>query len=355
MVGILFRHSGSKASRARRAALVASAAVVVAAALSSCGDRGAAKSAGEGSSMEVQMAWLPNVQAAGEYVAEAKGYYDDAGLDVHLTPGGPNANPVQLVAAGKAEVGVTYAPTLMLARSEGVPVKSFGAAMQKAPLAYFSLASENITSVQDLAGKNVGIQVGGETLLQSMLEKNDMSLDDVKTVTVGADITPLVQGQVDVFAAWEINLEQLAPAESQDLNELLLFDNGTKFQSNYYIATDDTLDGDISDLTAFMQASAKGWEYALTNPEEAVDILMNVNPALNRDLQVKQLQDYLPDYVMGGEAAAHGFGWMDEDMWANAASDFQSFGMIKDDVTPQDLYTMDVLNAADLSATEDSK
>ncbi|QWF21760.1 ABC transporter substrate-binding protein [Nocardioides sp. LMS-CY] len=354
MVGILFKRSGSQATRARRVALVAAAVLVAAAALSSCGDRETAKSASEGSSMEVQMAWLPNVQGAGEYVAEAKGFYEDAGLEVHLTPGGPNANPVQLVAAGKAEVGVTYAPTLMLARNEDIPVKAFGAAMQKAPLAYFSLESEKIRSVADLKGKTIGIQVGGEALLESMLQNNGMQLSDVKTVTIGADFTPLTQGQVDVLSAWEINLEQIAPAESFGLSKLMLFENGTRFQSNYYVATDDTLSGDTADLTAFVQASAKGWAYAFEHPEETVDILMDINPALNRDLQLEQLTEYLPDYVMSGEATTHGFGWMDEAMWKSTVADFQSFGIIKDDLAPQDMYTMDVLEAADLGA-ESSK
>ncbi|MBB3042294.1 ABC transporter substrate-binding protein [Nocardioides soli] len=354
MAEILFGHAGSTRPGPRRAAVAVLAAVLAAAGLAACGDRESTRAAAVDSSIEVQVAWLPNVQAAGEYVADAKGFYDDAGLDVHLTPGGPNANPVQLVAAGKADVGVTYAPSLMLARNEDIPVKAFGAAMQKAPLAYFSLADEGITSVADLAGKKVGIQVGGETLLESMLRNNGMTLDDVKTVTVGSDITPLLQGQVDAFAAWEINLEQLAPAEGTELNKLLLFENGTKFQSNYYIATDAALDGDISNLTAFLQASAEGWQYALDHPEEAVDILMEVNPALNRDLQLEQLTEYLPDYVASGGATTHGFGWMDEAMWKSTVADFQSFGIIKDDLAPQDMYTMDVLEAADLGA-ESSK
>ena len=339
--------------RRRRTVIAVAAALVLAAGVSACDDRASSQSASGDSKLEVQMAWLPNVQAAGEYVAQAKGYYKDAGLDVKLNPGGPNANPVQLVASGKDDIGVTYAPTLMLAVNQDIPVKAFGAAMQKAPLAYFSLADEGITTVADLKGKTIGIQVGGEALLQSMLNNNGLEMSDVKTTTVGSDITPLLQHQVDVFAAWEINLEQIAAAGDQELNKLLLFENGVKFQSNYYIATDKALDGNTEDLTKFLQASAKGWDYALAHPDEAVDILMKVAPSLDRDLQLKQLTDYLPDYVQGGAAATHGFGWMDEDMWAGAVSAFAKYGMIKD-VDPSDVYTNDVLEAAKLAPSAES-
>ena len=318
--------------------------------LSGCGER-ATESGGEGGTkkVDVQLAWLPNVQSAGEYVAQAKGFYKDQGLDVTLKPGGPNANPVQLIASGKSDIGVTYAPSLMLARNQGIPVKSFGATMQKAPLAYFSLAKENITSVKDFAGKKIGIQVGGEPLLESMLKKNGLKKSDVDIVTVGSDTTPAVTGQVDVIASWEINLEQLKPlAAAGKLNKQLLFDNGTKFQSNYYIATDKTLGGDPDELASFLKGSALGWKYAFAHPEEAVDIVMKANPGLERTYQLKQLKDYLPDYVEGEAVKAHGFGWMDEEMWAGAIADYKSFGLIKDGVSVKDVSTMSVLEAADL-------
>ena len=70
----------------------------------------------------VQLKWLPQAQFAGYYVAQAKGYYKDAGLDVTIKAGGPDISPVQVIAGKGADVVVNWMPDALAAREAGVPL-----------------------------------------------------------------------------------------------------------------------------------------------------------------------------------------------------------------------------------------
>ena len=70
----------------------------------------------------VQMKWVPQAQFAGYYVAAAKGYYKDAGLDVTIKPGGPDVSPVQVLAGNQADAIVNWMPDALAAREAGVPL-----------------------------------------------------------------------------------------------------------------------------------------------------------------------------------------------------------------------------------------
>ena len=87
----------------------------------------------------VQLGWLPNAAYAGEIVALEKGYFADVGLNVDILPGGPAANPIQELMGGSAEVVIGYAPQIMYSVNKGLPLKSFAASFQKAPLTFYSL------------------------------------------------------------------------------------------------------------------------------------------------------------------------------------------------------------------------
>lgn len=296
-------------------------------------------------SLALQLPWTINVQSAGELMAREKGFFAEHGLDVDLKVGGPNIQAIPLVAQGDSEVGISYAPNLLLARAEGVPVRSFAAAVQKAPLGYFSLKDTGITSVADWKGKKVGQQVGGEIFIKAMLATAGLTLDDVTIVQVAADPTPLLVGQVDLWPAWVINLEQLGEIEQRSYNVQTLWDNGIRFQSNYYFAHEDRL-GDTPTLAGLLSAVSKGWAYALDNPEETLDVVISENNALDRDLQHRQLVEYLPSYVFNELTATNGWGWLDLGLWGSTIDLFTTQGALSKPVTVEDIATLDILDAA---------
>src|SRR5690348_11141438 len=134
------------------------------------------------------LGWLANSQQSGEYLALEKGYFKDEGINLKIQPGGPNVNSVMLVAGGAAMLGQTSSsPSMILARSQGIPIKAFASALQKHPFAYFSLKKANIHSPADLAGKKIGIQATSRPLIDAVLAKYHIPESQVQLVNIGSD------------------------------------------------------------------------------------------------------------------------------------------------------------------------
>jgi putative hydroxymethylpyrimidine transport system substrate-binding protein len=100
--------------------------------------------------------WFPNADHVGIYEAQAKGYFSQAGLDVHIQVPGSVADPLQLVAAGKADVAVSYEPEVLLARNQNQAVVSIGAIVQQPLTSIISIGKHPVHNAAELKGKTVG-------------------------------------------------------------------------------------------------------------------------------------------------------------------------------------------------------
>ena len=126
-----------------------------------------------GESATIRLKWFHQAQFAGFYVAKEKGYYQSAGLDIDIQPGGPDFPAIQMVSGGNEQFGVTGADQILLARSKGVPVVALAVIFRRNPFVLFSLAKSGIKAPADFVGKNVGVKIGGneELIYQAVLAK----------------------------------------------------------------------------------------------------------------------------------------------------------------------------------------
>ena len=152
--------------------------------------------------VNVRLKWLHQAQFAGFYVAEKKGYYRAAGMDVALNPGGVDFPAIQMVSGGAEQFGVAGADQILLAREKGVPVVAIAVLYRKSPFELFSLASSKIKRPQDFSGRKVGVKLGGneELAYRAMVRKLGIDPACMTEVPVKYDMTPLFTGQVDVWA-----------------------------------------------------------------------------------------------------------------------------------------------------------
>jgi NitT/TauT family transport system substrate-binding protein len=112
--------------------------------------------------IDMQLGWLIGGNQIGEVVAKKQGYFEQENIDFSIQPGGPSIDGVAVVASGRHDVGqVSSSPSLMLAVSQGLPIKCFAVGVQKHPYCFFSLKKKPIRSAQDMVGKKVGIQSTG--------------------------------------------------------------------------------------------------------------------------------------------------------------------------------------------------
>ena len=142
--------------------------------------------------VRMQLGWIASGNQIGEIVAKQLGFYAQEGIDFSISAGGPNIDGVAVVASGKQDVGqVSSSPSIMLAASQGIPVKCFAVGAQRHPYCFFSLEKNPVRKPADFVGKKVGIQSTGMVLLRALLAKNNIPEKSVNIIPIGGDLTPL--------------------------------------------------------------------------------------------------------------------------------------------------------------------
>lgn len=264
--------------------------------------------------ISMQLGWLASNGLLGEVVAKRKGFYEEEGVELEVTPGGPGVDGVASVAAGRASVGqLSSSPSLMLARSAGIPVKAFAAGYQKHPFTYFSVKGNPIREPKDMVGKTIATQPTAVILLRALLAKNGIAESDVEIVNMGSDMNQLMTGQAAAVTGWLTNTNALKIL-GEDRVDLMLWDSGIQLYANVYYTTDDMLANHSEDLAAYLKGSARGWGYAKENPEEAVDHLVAEYPNLDKASEMEAVGPVL-GFSFGETTMKSGWGAMNAENW----------------------------------------
>ena len=211
--------------------------------------------------VNMQLGWLIDYNQTGEIVAQELGYFDKEGLKLVIQPGGSNIDGVAIVASGQCQVGqIPSSPSLMLASSHGIPVTAFAVGAQRHPFAFFSLPKNPVRTPQDMVGKKIGIQSTSQILLNALLKKNNVDPSKVEVVPIGYDMVPLLSGQVDAISGWVIDVSVLK-ALGPDFITMSIWDYGIHLYSDVYYTTHDAIQKNPEQLTKFLRATARGWQF----------------------------------------------------------------------------------------------
>lgn len=257
-------------NRALRTTAVLTGAVL---AMTACGGSDESDSSAEGGGLgpvSLQLSWVKNAEFAGEYFADANGHYTDVGFSSVTMDPGPGAIET-LVASGKADFGLSNAvSTAQIIAEEDAPLKIIGTKFQKNPFTILSMADGgNIATPQDLVGKKIGVQAGGnETLFDALLEVNGIDPASVEKVPVEYDPAPLIDGEVDGFLAYITNESITVQSAGHEVTNLPFADNGLPFVAESIITTDQMIAEEPEKVKAFLEAEILGWQDYLRDPEE---------------------------------------------------------------------------------------
>lgn len=293
-------------------------------ALTGCAGGGVGAPAGSGKTqggltkVTFALDWTPNTNHTGIYVAQKKGYYKDAGLDVEILQAPENgADP--LVAAGDAQFGVTFQDTMAayVSGDAALPVTAVAAIIQHNTSGIISMKDKGITSPAKMAGHTYAtwempIEQG---VIQRCVEADGGDFSQVEMVpsTVTDEVTALSTDQVDsiwIYWAWAGEKCRLA---GLDTNYFAFADIDAVF--DYYtpviIANNDLIESDPDTVKAFMDATRAGYEDCIKDPDGAAEILLEAAPELESEL-VHASQAYLADQY---QADASSWGEIDPQRW----------------------------------------
>jgi NitT/TauT family transport system substrate-binding protein len=275
-----FRQQSRKTAGRRRFVAGAGALVVGSAILLGMG--GVAEAMEQAS---LRLKWLTQAQFAGFYVAKAKGFYEEVGIDLTINPGGPNLNADSLVASGADTFGLTGGvESHLAARDKGLPLVAIGVAHLKTPYTFVTYDDSGIEKLEDFKGKTISSWFSGsQHTLRAMLATAGLKEGDYEMVPQSVSMNPFIEKDVDVAVATLYNEYQTLLEKG--VTNLRLFqpdDFGITAQRDTLVATETLIKEKPELVQNFLNATLKGWQYALQHQDEAVDIIIEADPSLER-------------------------------------------------------------------------
>jgi ABC-type nitrate/sulfonate/bicarbonate transport system substrate-binding protein len=226
--------------------------------------------------LNYQLSWIKNVEFAGQYIADTKGYYTAAGFSaVSLMAGGPNVSQDSVVAAGKALVGISSPDITGAAILQGAPLVIIGAQYQKNPFCIMSLASAPINTPADMIGKKIGVQATNEPVWNAFLKANNLDPAKITKVPAQFDPTPLVSKDVDGWFSFFTNEPNLLKTKGVDTAVMMLNDHGYPMVSEVYVVRRDSLTGARDKIKAMLMGDIKGWTDSVKDAGTGADLAVN--------------------------------------------------------------------------------
>ncbi len=254
--------------------------------------------------------WQPQAQFAGFYVAQAKGFYAEAGVDMEIIPGGPDVVASEQMAKGRAQFATMFLATGVERRAGGMPLAHLSQYVQRSALMLVTRADSPIREPRDLHGRRVGLW-DNEFQLQPRALFQRLGITPV-IVPQSGTLNLFLRGGVDAASAMWYNEYHTLLASGLNPDELRVFfyrDLDLNFPEDGLYTLEKTLAADPELCRAVARASLRGWEYAFAHPEEAVDIVMERRKAAHlptsrahQRFMLARMQDVMatPGQPMGG-------------------------------------------------------
>ena len=232
----------------------------------------------------IQLKWVTQAQFGGYYVAQDKGYYSAAGLDVTIKPGGPDIATPQVIAGGGADVIVDWMPSALASREKGVSLVNIAQIFKKSGMMLTCRKDSGIKSPSDFRGKTLGVWFyGNEYPFLSWMSKLGIPTtggsNGVTVLKQGFNVDPILQKQAECVSTmtyneyWQVIDAGLSPSE------LVVYkyeDQGVStLEDGLYVLENELRNkAFVSKMARFLKASIKGWKYAGDHPDEAADIVL---------------------------------------------------------------------------------
>lgn len=251
--------------------------------------------------MTLLLDWFINPDHGPVIVAQEKGFFADQGLEVEIIPPADPSDPPKLVAAGKADLAISYQPTLHLQVAEGLPLIRVGTLVSTPLNCLLVLRDGPIQKIADLKGKKIGFSVVGveEALLNAILEKHGLTMDDIELVNVNWSLSPsLMSKQVDAVLGAYRNFE-LNQMEIENVPGRCFYveeEGVPTYDELIYIANTNTMNRDK--IRRFLRATELATQYIINHPEDSWEIFSGTSKELQDRLNEMAWADTLPRFAL---------------------------------------------------------
>lgn len=303
----------------------------------------AKKENNEGLSLEpvtVILDYLPNTNHTGIYAALELGYYKDLGLDVRIVEPAEGVTAT-LVAEEKGQFGISYQEDVIYAldREDPLPIKAIATIIQHNTSGFASYKDKNILGPEDFNGK---VYAGWgapseEAVIKAVMDKAGADFSSLSMVTSDGSGYSVLKDKVDImwfFWAWDgIASEQAGlPINYIELREL---DSRLDYYTPVIITNNNIVKNNPDLAKKFMEATSKGYEYAIAKPIESAKIIHKYAPEYDLEMLTKS-QQYLSEKYSEDSAV---WGIMKDNVWQGYIEFMKEYDLIQNVIQPEDCYT----------------
>ena len=295
-----------------------------------------AQSARADDKLTVLLDWFVNPDHAPLFVAQEQGYFAAHGLEVEMiAPADPN-DPPKLVAAGKADIALSYQPQLHVQVAAGLPLTRFGTLIATPLNTLLVLADGPVKSIADLKGRKVGYSVGGfeDALLRAMLARHGLTLDDITLINVNFSLSPaLLAGQVDAVIGAYRNFElNQMDIEGHKGRAFYVEEEGVpSYDELILVANPAHMDRAV--LRRFLDALEDGVRYLVNHPDESWQLFIRGRGELDDELNRRAWRDTLSRFALRPAA-------LDRARYARFARFMQEQGLIEKALAVEEYATV---------------
>jgi NitT/TauT family transport system substrate-binding protein len=286
----------------------------------------------------------PIVEQSNLYLAEEKGWFEEAGIEFEYIPGAGGGDAVKHIIAGNADIAFANVEAVMLAAEKGEKLKIIYNIYPENVFNLVSLKESNITSIEDLKGKQVGVyslSSGTYQNLQVLLHQAGMSEKDVEIVEAGVlNFGPLMTKQVAATAATDTGLFD---AKQKGLGEVNVIEvkDVLNTPSDVFVVTEETFQEKRDLLVKFLQVYRDSVQYTMDHPEEAAKVA--VDAAIDgkdeaRNLEIIRIRN-------ATSANADGLGLIDIEQLKEVEGTYVKMGLLKAPVGIDNLTTNELVES----------
>lgn len=295
--------------------------------------------------VSLRLDWLPGADHTSIFLANERGYYKSAGIDLDIHDGTGSVATIQAVGNGADMIGLASLSQVAIAVGKGVPLISVAGIVQKAPDSIIALKGSGILKPKDIEGKRWGLvpSDSGARIFPAFAAANGIDEKKITKIQLSYSTiySSLIQGNVDFITGWA-SPDAFKIAKEKPIEPPIVFaDYGVNTLGTGIFVSKDTLSKHGDMLRAFMAATVRGADEAQKDPKAAIDAIMKARPSTDRAILELEFE-HLHEYLHTKNSEGHIFGWMAPADWEQTVTLLRKYFDLPESIKPNELYTDDL-------------
>lgn len=278
--------------------------------------------------VRVQLKWRHQFQFAGFYAAIDQGYYRDVGLNVQLYERSDNRQPIDQLLGGRVEFAVGDTGALIY-RSVGVPLVALAAIFQSSPSVLIALDDGDVQSLTDLQGERIMLS-GGYMNAELVAMLANAGVDDFELVPTETSLDPLTTKSVAAYNGYTSNEPYFLEQNGVPFKVFQPNDYGVDFYGDIVLTTESMIQSEPELTRHFLEATRRGWAYAVAHPEKVVDLILREYNTTNKSREHLLFEANLSQQLILNNVVP--IGYMNRERWEHIESVFRAQGLLSGDV-----------------------